>query len=201
MELRQKIQELRKQRGLTQEELAAQLYVSRTAVSKWESGRGYPNIDSLKVLAKFFSVSLDDLLSADELLTVAEKTQIQEKKRFLDLVFGLLDVSALLLLFLPLFAERSGGTVVASSLLALSDVPPWLKLLLFVAVIGSVLIGILLLALQGCEAVAWQRCKIKLSLGWSVLSVLLLVLSLHPYAAVFAFSVLAIKTIVLIMRR
>ena len=46
MEFGEKLQELRKKKGLTQEELAEALYVSRTAVSKWELGRGYPNIDS-----------------------------------------------------------------------------------------------------------------------------------------------------------
>ena len=47
MEFNEKLQELRKGKGLTQEELAQAIFVSRTAVSKWESGRGYPNIDSL----------------------------------------------------------------------------------------------------------------------------------------------------------
>lgn len=42
MEFHEKLQELRRQKGLTQEELASQLFVSRAAVSKWESGRGYP---------------------------------------------------------------------------------------------------------------------------------------------------------------
>ena len=56
MEFCEKLQELRKKRRLTQEELAEQLYVSRTAISKWESGRGYPSIDSLKAIAKYFSV-------------------------------------------------------------------------------------------------------------------------------------------------
>ncbi len=51
MEFHEKLQELRKQRGMTQEELATALYVSRTAVSKWESGRGYPSIDSLKAIS------------------------------------------------------------------------------------------------------------------------------------------------------
>ena len=73
MEFHEKLQELRKNRGMTQEELAAVLYVSRTAVSKWESGRGYPSIDSLKEISKFFSVSIDDLLSGEKLLSIAEK--------------------------------------------------------------------------------------------------------------------------------
>lgn len=58
MEFNEKLQELRKNKGLTQEELAEALYVSRTAISKWESGRGYPSIDSLKEIAKYFSVTI-----------------------------------------------------------------------------------------------------------------------------------------------
>ena len=55
MEFNEKLQELRKSRGLTQEELAEALFVSRTAISKWESGRGYPSIDSLKEISRYFS--------------------------------------------------------------------------------------------------------------------------------------------------
>ena len=61
MEFNEKLQELRKSKGLTQEELAEALYVSRTAILKWESGRGYPSIDSLKEISKFFSVTIDEL--------------------------------------------------------------------------------------------------------------------------------------------
>ena len=43
MDFNEKLQQLRRSRGITQEELAEALYVSRTAISKWESGRGYPN--------------------------------------------------------------------------------------------------------------------------------------------------------------
>ena len=73
MEFNEKLQVLRKQKGFTQEELAEILFVSRTAISKWESGRGYPNIDSLKSIAKSFGVTVDELLSGDELLTIAEE--------------------------------------------------------------------------------------------------------------------------------
>ena len=73
MEFHEKLQELRKSRGLTQEELAEALFVSRTAISKWESGRGYPSIDSLKEISSYFSVSIDDLLSGEHLIFIAEK--------------------------------------------------------------------------------------------------------------------------------
>ena len=56
MEFNEKLQELRKQKGLTQEYLVESLYVSRTAISKWESGRGYPSIDSLKAIAKWYKM-------------------------------------------------------------------------------------------------------------------------------------------------
>ena len=99
MELNEKLRELRKQKGLTQEELAELLFVSRTAVSKWESGRGYPNIDSLKAIAKLFGVTIDDLLSGDELLTIAEEDARQKEKHYCDLVFGALDCSIAMFFF------------------------------------------------------------------------------------------------------
>lgn len=73
MEFNEKLKELRSSRDLTQEELAEALFVSRTAISKWESGRGYPSIDSLKEISTFFSVTIDELLSGEKLLSIAEK--------------------------------------------------------------------------------------------------------------------------------
>ena len=93
MEFNEKLQELRKQKGLTQEELAEAIFVSRTAISKWESSRGYPNIDSLKILSKFFGITIDELLSGDELLSIAEEDTRQKQTHLCDLVFGLLDCS------------------------------------------------------------------------------------------------------------
>ena len=83
MELNEKLQMLRKQKGITQEELAAALFVSRTAVSKWEAGRGYPSIASLQVIAKYFGTTVDDLLSTGEVLAIAEADTRQRKTRLL----------------------------------------------------------------------------------------------------------------------
>ena len=196
MEFHEKLQELRKRKELTQEELAQALFVSRTAISKWESGRGYPNIDSLKAIASFFSVTIDELLSGEELLTIAQEDAKQAKKQARDLVFGLLDCSYILFLFLPFFGQRAGSTVQEVSLLALTEIAPWLKATYFAAVAGMIGIGILTLALQNCEGAFWIRQKGRVSLLWNVAAVFLFIISRQPYAAGFTFLFLVIKVLV-----
>ena len=147
MDFNEKLQELRKQKDLTQEELAKALYVSRTAISKWESGRGYPSIDSLKAIAKFFSVSIDQLLSGDEIVSIAEEDSKQKEKQLRDIVFGLLDIGTALLVFLPFFAQRSGGIIQAASLLSLVGISPYLKIIYCVSVAATIICGILTFAL------------------------------------------------------
>ena len=197
MELNEKLQELRKQKGLTQEELAAQLFVSRTAVSKWESGRGYPNIESLKAISKFFDVTVDALLSGEELLTLSEADSARKENRFRDLVFGLLDLSVAALLFLPFFGQKMGDLVRSVSLLTLTDIAPYLRIGYAVAVAAMVAVGILTLALQNCEQVLWTRNKHKLSIVCNTLGLLLFVISQQPYAATFLLIFLMIKVFLL----
>lgn len=200
MEFNEKLQELRKQRGLTQEELAEKLYVSRTAISKWESGRGYPNIESLKAIAKFFEVTVDELLSTDEILTIAEEDNKQKEKHFCDLIYGLLDLSIIMLLFLPFFAEKADGIIRSVSLIDLDSVQPYLKIAYFAVVISMIIMGILILALQNCQCVAWLKSKTTISLILGAITVLLFMISSQPYAAVFAFALLVIKVLTLIKR-
>lgn len=201
MEFHEKLQEFRRQKGLTQEELAERLYVSRTAVSKWESGRGYPNLESLKAIAKFFSVTVDELLSTNEVLELAEEDQKQTEKRFHDLVFGLMDLCMSLLLFLPFFGESSEGGVRAVALLWLNGVPSYLRIAYFVAVVAMILVGVLRLTLQPVEAVFWEKSKTWLSLALGAASVLLFIIGSQPYAAVFSFVLLTVKAFLMIKRQ
>lgn len=201
MEFHKKLQELRKQKGLTQEELAKHLYVSRAAISKWEQGRGYPEIESLKAIAAFFSLTVDELLSTNEVLLIAETEQKKKDSGFRDLVLGLLDLSMAMLLFLPFFAARGSGVIQSSSLLALSGIQPYLKTLYFVVVIAMIVWGILTLALQSCQSAFWMKGKAPASLLLNAAAVLLFMLSLQPYAAAFAFAILSIKALVLIKRQ
>ena len=201
MEFNEKLQELRKQKGLTQEELAEKLYVSRTAISKWESGRGYPNIESLKAIAKFFSSTVDELLSSGEVLTLAEEDNKRKEKYFRDLIYGLLDLCIAMLLFLPFFAEKADGIIENVSLIALDGVQLYLKIAYLSVVISMIVMGVLLLALQNCQAMAWLKSKTIISLMLGASAVLVFMISSQPYAAVFTFALLAIKTLMLIKRR
>ncbi len=120
MEFSEKLKELRKQKGLTQEQLAEAINISRTAISKWESGKGYPNIDALRHLAKTFNVSIDDLLSTNELAMMAEKSQKQEAIRTIGLLYGILDILGLSYFFIPLCGvQTEEGAFIQVSLPAL----------------------------------------------------------------------------------
>ena len=66
MTLGQRIQELRKQAGLTQEQLAERLGVTRQAVSKWESDNGVPELDTLIAMSRLFHVTMGQLLGVEE---------------------------------------------------------------------------------------------------------------------------------------
>ena len=179
MEFSQKLQALRKSRDLTQEELSSQLYVSRTAISKWESGRGYPNIESLKAIAAFFGITVDELLSTDEMLSVAEANSRQKDARFRDLIYGLLDLSMALLFFLPFFASRGDNVIESTSLLSLNGVMPYSKILFFTITSTSVIIGVIALTLQNIDVIWWQKIKTCASVSVGVAALLLFTPSLR----------------------
>ena len=198
MEFNEKLQELRKTKGMTQEELANELYVSRTAISKWESGKGYPNIDSLRAISKFFSVSLDDLLSSEQILDVAEtelKTKVHKLK---DIVFGTLDCSLIMFFFLPFFGQKRDGVIEEVSLINFTECASYIKVLYMIGLISIVVLGFLTLALQNCNNRIWLRNKSKISLSLSALLTIFFIMSTQPYASGFTFLFLIIKSIMLI---
>ena len=201
MEFCEKLQALRKQKNLTQEELAEVLFVSRTSVSKWESGRGYPSIDSLKAVSKFFGITIDELLSGDELLSIAEEDARQKSLRVRDLVYGLLDCSVVMFCVLPFFGQRTEGAVRTVTLLALTEIAPYLRAAYWAAVIGMVTWGILTMALQSWQRAIWVKSKSIVSLLLNVGGALLFMISLQPYAAAVLFIFLMIKVIILLKRQ
>lgn len=80
MSFADKIKKYRNENQLTQEKLAEKLSVSRQAVSKWEQGRGYPEIESLKTIAELLGCSIDSLISREETTALSIETSNRVKK-------------------------------------------------------------------------------------------------------------------------
>ncbi len=78
IEIANRLQELRKKNGYSQEELANKLGISRQAVSKWERAESSPDTDNLICLAKLYNVSLDSLLFTEESIEDIKENQINE---------------------------------------------------------------------------------------------------------------------------
>lgn len=193
MEFGEKLLELRNGKGMTQEELAEDLFVSRTAISKWESGRGYPSIDSLKEISKYFSVSIDELLSSEKLVTIAEKENRANIHRVLDYLLGLVDLMVCGLIFLPLFQHTADGLVFAVSMLEYCDVSASIKVIYWVLFLTLVAIGMVIVILNRFNLERPKRVMIALSMGISVMTVLVLAITRAAYATSVAFILTTIK--------
>ena len=200
MEFSEKLQQLRKQKGITQEALAQALYVSRTAISKWESGKGFPNISSLQAIAKFFSVSVDELLSGERILSLAQEEQRHTHAWVQTALFGLLDICFLVYLVLPLFCVRRAGEAVAMSLLQMYGDSPVVAAGCLCCVVASFVWGVDLLALQRWQNRFWLRIRYAGSLLIHGLALVLFILCLQPYAAVLALLFLVVKGILLLKK-
>ena len=192
MEFHEKLQELRKSKGITQEELAEALYVSRTAVSKWESGRGYPSIDSLKEISKFFSVTIDELICAEEIMVAAKDDKESSLHKLYTLICCLLDVFIGRLIFIPVFGNGTSSPTVVS-LLSLTGIQQWIKYLFFGLIIMTVLNGIFGVVISGMDKPVWGRHRIVIGMIMMVICSTVFILTRQPYAGIICFSVLIVK--------
>ena len=192
MEFHEKLQELRKSRSLTQEELAEVLFVSRTAVSKWESGRGYPGIDSLKEIARFFSVTVDELICPEEIISAAENEKKDFISRYLTLICGVLDILPAILLFIPAFGNGAGSreTVALSGLDGISS---WIRILFIIVISLTVLNGICAAVISNFDRPVWNRHRLVTGIALTILGSALFLITRQPYAGLIFFAVLVIK--------
>ena len=131
---------------------------------------------------------------------MAESDHRQKRNGMLDLIFGLLDVSAVVMIFLPLFAQRMDGMVEPVSLISLTGITVYLKVCYWIGLAGMSGCGIATLALQNFHHSLWLLYKHKLSLCIGSANVLLYIMSLQPYAATFGLVILGIKVMLLLKK-
>lgn len=192
MEFSEKLQELRKNRKMTQEELAEALFVSRTAISKWESGRGYPNIDSLKEISRYFGVSIDELICADEIVSVAENEKREYINRYISLICSVLDIFYALLLFIPMFRNGNDSSETVS-MLSLNGINPAVRAVFFVITGIVILNGIAGAIIANFNKQVWNRHSIVAGIILSISAVIIYIAARQPYAGIVCFLFLVIK--------
>lgn len=197
MEFGEKLQELRKSKGLTQEELAEALFVSRTAISKWESNRGYPNIDSLKEISSFFSVTIDELLSGDKILSIADKENKANIRNMCNLLFGIVDILSVMLIVLPLYPKPIDGYIYSVNLFGYTNIPTTLKSIYWAVFLTFIMLGIVQMLLTKYRAPKGQKLVTYISIGLSILVVFFLGMAREPYAIGVAFLLLVLKGVLL----
>ena len=197
MVFNEKLQELRKSRGLTQEELAEALFVSRTAVSKWESGRGYPSIDSLKEISKFFSVSIDELLSGEKLITIAENENRTNLKNMGNMLFGLVDIFSFIMIILPLYPNKIDDYIYSVNLFNYTQTAVFNLAIMWSFYLALILIGISKILLTQLNIEKGQKVITNISLVLGILAVLYLALMRDAYAITVVFLLLIIKVMLL----
>lgn len=193
MELGEKLQQLRKQNNWTQEQLAEQLYISRTAVSKWESGKGYPSIDSLKNISALFKISIDDLLSGDELVQLATNENKENVENITGMIYGLLDLAAIAFIFLPFYGNPEGDYIRAVNLIDYKEVVG-LKTIYYILLLSLFGIGAAELGLRFFEKTKnMGKLVRRLSVGMHILAILLFSMSRQPYLSTFLFILFLMK--------
>ena len=195
MELCKKIKKIRNDNKLTQEQFAEKMLVSRTAVSKWENGTCYPSIDSLKYMSKTFNISLDKLLSNEEILEIIKTENQSNISKYNGLLFCLLDIVRIIFIFLPLYSYKTNDFIYSVSLFNSNDLGITLKIIFMLLYIMFLVLGIIELILN------YKGNKIfinKISLFLDVISIFILLFTKQPYVIALMFIVFIIKIILLI---
>ena len=87
MKFCEKIKKIRIDNSLTQEEMASKLFVSRSLIAKWEQDRGIPGFDMLNTIATTFNLSVNDLITEEEikLITLKNNQEVEQNKKHLKL--------------------------------------------------------------------------------------------------------------------
>ena len=100
MNISEKIKKIRGEKNLTQEQFAEKIYVSRNAVAKWETNRGYPDIQNLITISEVFNVCLDELVKEDDKVKSKIIAESSSKKWHFLVIMYLIEIIVYIFYFL-----------------------------------------------------------------------------------------------------
>lgn len=195
MGLSEKIKKIRNDNKLTQEQFAEKMLVSRTAVSKWENGTCYPSIDSLKYMSEVFNVSIDELMSNDEMLDIVKIENYSNIFKYNGLLFCILDMIRIIFIFLPLYSFKTNDFIYSVSLFNSNDLSFLLKIILMNMFVMFLVLGIIELCLNRRKC---NNVLNKISLLFDIVSIFIILFINQPYLVALMFFVFVVKVIMLL---
>ncbi|MBQ6441442.1 MAG: helix-turn-helix transcriptional regulator [Lachnospiraceae bacterium] len=158
----------------------------------WESGRGYPSLDSLKEISRFFSVSIDDLICSEEIISAAEDEKKDSNDRYISLICNTRDIFLALLLFLPVFGNGTDNPA-SVSLYAITGLGTWIKMVFGFLIGVTALNGICGLIISHFDRPAWNRHRLVTGMVLSVACAAVFILTRQPYAGIICLAILVVK--------
>ena len=161
------------------------------------AGRGSPSIDSLKEISSYFSVSIDDLLSGEQLIFIAEKENKSNLNGVCDLLLGFVDLFSLMLIFLPLYPKPVNGYIYSVNLLGYVDGNAFIIRIYWALFISLTIAGIVKILMVYFKFEKGKKAVTFISVGLSIIAVLFLAMAREPYAITVTFLLLLIKGILL----
>ncbi len=194
MEVNKKIQKLRKENNLTQDQLAEKLGVSKTYIAKLENGKILPSVKDIKNIARILDVNASDLTSFDDLIFIAESDNYNRSDRKTTLFFAILDILSISFIFMPFYVKNNG----AMTLIELKPLSSLLYMAYLVLLIVSFIVGVLEIVFSANN----KKNKLKnvklISVVVYALSILVFALSKQSYITAFLFLFLMIKILFLL---
>ena len=198
MEFNEKLQELRKSKGLTQEELSEHIFVSRTAISKWESGRGYPSIDSLKEISRYFSISIDELFSTENLIHLVENETKIHRQFISNFIFAISDLLSFLLIILPLYPKSINDYIYSVNLYHYTQISIFNRSIYWLLFIALILCGIFNLLMMYLKKKKYNSLIHQTSVITNIIVLICLVLAKEVYSSLLIILQLLIKGVSLL---
>ncbi|MBO5238430.1 MAG: helix-turn-helix transcriptional regulator [Lachnospiraceae bacterium] len=138
--LSEKLYQLRKNSGLSQEQLAEQLNVSRQAISKWESGTAVPESEKLINISNYFGVSVDYLLKddAEDKVKVTDSTMEEKPKMKAGIIICIAGIISMVIWgLLSIFSPEASDQISDSSMMTIDGNGIFLMLCVVAIVVGA----------------------------------------------------------------
>ena len=158
-----------------------------------QEGRGYPNIDSLKSIANYFEVTIDDLLSGEKIISIAEKENKSNIRNICNLLFGIMDVMSFLLIILPLYPNEVGEYIYSVNLFSYTQINSVNYVIYWIVFVSLILGGIIKITFTEFGYEKANKITTSISMLISILLVLFLAMTREAYAIIIAFLLFVIK--------